>query len=49
MVKPEKDKDFEINNEAYTGEGYLYNSNFLDGLKVPSESIIKTIEFLRKK
>jgi len=48
VVKPEKDKDFKINNEAYTGEGYLYNSNFLDGLKVPSESIIKTIEFLEK-
>ena len=48
VVKPEKDKEFEINNEAYTGEGYLYNSKFLDGLKVPSESIIKTIEFLEK-
>ncbi|MDC1541000.1 leucine--tRNA ligase [Candidatus Pelagibacter ubique] len=48
VVKPEKDKDFKINNEAYTGEGYLYNSNFLDGLKVPSESIVKTIEFLEK-
>jgi len=48
VVKPEKDKDFEINNEAYTGEGYLYNSKFLDGLKVPNESIIKTIEFLEK-
>ena len=48
VVKPEKDKDFEINNEAYTGEGYLYNSKFLDGLKVPNESIIKAIEFLEK-
>jgi leucyl-tRNA synthetase len=48
VVKPEKDKDFKINNEAYTGEGYLYNSDFLDGLKVPNESIIKTIEFLEK-
>jgi len=48
VVKPEKNRDFEIRNEAYTGEGYLYNSNFLDGLKVPSESIIKTIEFLEK-
>ncbi|MDA8851635.1 leucine--tRNA ligase [Candidatus Pelagibacter sp.] len=48
VVKPEKDKDFEINNKAYTGEGYLYNSKFLDGLKVPNESIIKTIEFLEK-
>jgi leucyl-tRNA synthetase len=48
VVKPEKDKDFEINNDAYTGEGYLYNSNFLDDLKVPSESVVKTIEFLEK-
>jgi leucyl-tRNA synthetase len=48
VVKPEKYKDFKVDNEAYTGEGYLYNSNFLDGLKVPSESIIKTIEFLEK-
>ena len=48
VVKPEKDKEFKINNEAYTGEGYLYNSKFLDGLKAPSESIIKTIEFLEK-
>jgi leucyl-tRNA synthetase len=48
VVKPEKDKDFEINNEAYTGEGYLHNSKFLDGLKAPNESIIKAIEFLEK-
>tara|TARA_B110000285_G_scaffold8237_1_gene8461 strand:+ start:489 stop:3023 length:2535 start_codon:yes stop_codon:yes gene_type:complete len=48
VVKPEKDKDFEINKEAYTGEGYLYNSKFLDGLKAPSESIAKTIKFLEK-
>ena len=48
VVKPDKDKDFEINNEAYTGEGYIYNSKFLDGLKVPDESIIKTIDYLEK-
>jgi leucyl-tRNA synthetase len=48
VVKPEKDLDFKIGNESYTGEGYLYNSKFLDGLKVPNESIIKTIEFLEK-
>jgi leucyl-tRNA synthetase len=48
VVKPEKDRDFEINNVAYTGEGYICNSKFLDGLKVPNESIIKTIEFLEK-
>ena len=48
VVKPEKNKDFEIKDEAYTGEGYICNSKFLDGLKVPSESVIKTIEFLEK-
>jgi len=48
VVRPEKDKEFKIDSLAYTGEGYLYNSKFLDGLKVPSESIIKTIEFLEK-
>jgi leucyl-tRNA synthetase len=48
VVKPEKDKDFGVDGEAYTGEGYLYNSKFLDGLKVPKESILKTIEFLEK-
>jgi len=48
VVKPEKNEEFEINNEAYTGEGYLYNSKFLDGLAAPSESIIRAIEFLEK-
>jgi leucyl-tRNA synthetase len=49
VIKPEKDKDFKIDNVAYTGGGYIYNSKFLNGLKVPSESINKTIEFLEKK
>jgi leucyl-tRNA synthetase len=48
VVRPERDKDFKIDDEAYTGEGYLYNSKFLNDLKVPDESIIKTIEFLEK-
>ena len=48
VVKPEKNKEFQVNNEAYTGAGYLCNSNFLDGLKVPEESISKAIEFLEK-
>ena len=48
VVKPEKDKDFKVENVAYTGDGYLYNSKFLDDLKVPTESINKTIEFLEK-
>ena len=48
VVRPEKDKNFEIHDEAYTGEGYLYNSKFLNDLKAPNESISKTIEFLEK-
>ena len=48
VVRPEKDENFKINDEAYTGEGYLYNSKFLDGLKAPRESIIKAIEHIEK-
>ena len=48
VIKSEKDLEFKIDNLAYSGEGYLYNSKFLDGLKVPSESITRTIEFLEK-
>ena len=50
VVTPEKDqKDFKVTKEAYTGSGYLFNSSFLDGLKVPEQSIIKTIEHLEQK
>ena len=42
------ENDFEITDEAYSGPGYVFNSNFLNGLKVPEESISKTIEYLEK-
>ena len=42
------DKDFSVSDEAYTGPGYIFNSKFLDGLKCPEDSIIKTIEYLEK-
>ena len=48
VVKPEKDSFFEIKNEAYTGEGFIFNSKFLNGLSAPKESILKTIEHLEK-
>ena len=38
-----------MDNEAYTEPGYIFNSDFLNGLKCPEESIIKTIEYLEKK
>ena len=49
VVRPEKDKDFSINDRAYTDTGYLFNSKFLNDLKVPGESISKTIDHLEKK
>ncbi len=50
VVKPKlEDKKFKIENEAYTGSGYIFNSSFLNGLKVPDESIIQTIEYLEDK
>jgi leucyl-tRNA synthetase len=48
VVKPEKNNDFFINDKAYTDGGYLFNSKFLDGLKVPDESISKTIDYLER-
>ena len=48
VVRPDEEKKLEIKNEAYTGGGYLYNSKFLNSLKVPEESIVQTIEFIEK-
>ena len=49
VVKPKKDEEFEIKNEAYTEGGVIFNSKFLDGLVAPKDSIIKTIEYLEEK
>ncbi|MBA1337521.1 MAG: leucyl-tRNA synthetase [Pelagibacterales bacterium] len=50
VVKPEaQDNNFKVINEAYTGPGVIFNSKFLNGLKAPEESIVKTIEILEKK
>ena len=47
VVSPELNNEkFEIQDKAYTGPGYICNSSFLNGLKCPDESIIKTIEYL---
>jgi len=43
------DQNFSVKDEAYTGPGFIFNSSFLDGLKSPDESIIKTIEYLESK
>ena len=50
VVRPEnQDKNFKVTEEAYTGPGIIFNSRFLDGLKAPDDSIIKTIEILEEK
>ena len=50
VVKPNDQVDnFNVHNEAYSGPGILINSEFLDGLKAPDESINQTIKFLEEK
>ena len=50
VVKPiDKDEDYKVEKDAYTGPGEIINSEFLNGLKVPEESIIKTIKILEEK
>ncbi len=49
VVKPfNEDDKFKVGNKAYTGPGVIFNSSFLNNLKCPGESIIKTIEYLEK-
>ena len=50
VVKPNyNDTDFTIKKDAYTGPGIIFNSKFLDNLKVPDESILKSIEIIEEK
>ena len=50
VVKPiDEDDNFSVHKEAYTGSGIVINSNFLNGLKVPDESIVKTIDILEER
>ncbi len=46
---PDKNENFEVDKESYSGPGILINSDFLNGLSVPEESIIKTIKILEEK
>ena len=50
VVKPDKNnKEFKISDEAYTGPGIIFNSEFLDGLKVPESSVPKAIKVIEEK
>ena len=50
VVSPlESGKEFKVKKEAYPGPGILINSDFLNGLKAPDNSVIETIKILEKK
>ncbi len=50
VVKPyDEDDNYKVSDKAYPGEGILINSEFLNGLKAPKNSVIKTIEILERK
>ncbi len=50
VVRPhDQDESFKVTNEAYSGPGIMINSNFLDGLEAPDQSILKTIDILEEK
>ena len=50
VVKPNDENDsFSVKNEAYTGSGVIINSKFLNGLKVPDQSIIEAIKIIEEK
>ena len=49
VVTPKiENKNFKVKDEAYTDDGYIINSSFLNDLKCPSESIPKTIKYLEE-
>ena len=50
VVKPtDMEDNFKVKEEAYSGSGILINSKFLNGLKVPKDSINQTIKVLEEK
>ena len=50
VVRPHnEDENFKVKDEAYAGPGTIINSDFLNGLEVPDNSVIETIKILEKK
>ncbi len=47
VVQPKNVEKFEVTNEAFSGEGIIINSEFLDGLEAPGQSVLKAIEILQ--
>ena len=50
VVRPEnKNENFTVTDEAYPGPGIIINSDFLNGIKAPNDSVLETIKILEKK
>ena len=50
VVKPKNENDkFKVVDVAYTEEGEIFNSKFLNNLKWPENSVLETIKILEKK
>ena len=50
VVRPiDKDEKFKVENEAYSGPGVIINSEYLNGLKAPENSILETIKIIEEK
>ena len=50
VVKPIDEQDtFKVKDEAYAGSGIIINSEYLNGLNAPEESVSKTIKILEKR
>ena len=50
VVKPSTEgNNFKVKKEAYTGPGIIFNSQFLDGLKAPEQSISESIKIIEER
>ena len=50
VVKPENENEkFKVEKTAYTDNGIIFNSKFLNGFKWPQNSVIETIKILEEK
>ena len=50
VVRPHKEKEsYQVIDEAYPDEGIIINSEFLNGLEAPNESVIETIKILEER
>ena len=50
VVKPhDKDNSYEVTNEAYAGPGIIINSDFLNDLEAPHNSVMEAINILESK